>query len=66
MNINVGDRLKMKKPHPCGSDSMLVLRVGMDFKLRCLGCGHEIIAPRAKIEKRIKKIEAAEKENMNA
>ncbi len=56
MNINVGDRLIMKKNHPCGSNTFLALRVGMDFKLRCEGCGHEIMASRAKIEKRIKKI----------
>ena len=56
MNINVGDRLIMKKNHPCGSNTFLTLRVGMDFKLRCEGCGHEIMVPRVKIEKRIKKI----------
>ena len=56
MNINVGDRLIMKKNHPCGSNTFLVLRVGMDFKLRCEGCSHEIMVPRVKIEKRIKKI----------
>ena len=56
MNINVGDRLIMKKNHPCGSNTFLVLRVGMDFKLRCEGCSHEIMAPRVKIEKRVKKI----------
>ena len=56
MNINVGDRLIMKKNHPCGSNTFLVLRVGMDFKLRCEGCSHEIMVSRVKIEKRIKKI----------
>jgi hypothetical protein len=47
----------MKKPHPCGSFSWLVLRIGMDFKLRCTGCGHEVMLPRAKVEKNIRKIE---------
>ena len=60
MDIHVGDKLKMKKKHPCGSDNWLVLRVGMDFKLRCLGCGHEIMSPRNNIEKNIKKVERAE------
>ena len=41
MDIHVNDILKMKKPHPCGSQGWLVLRVGMDFKLRCQGCGHD-------------------------
>ena len=52
----VGDRLEMKKPHPCGSCIFEVLRVGMDFRLRCEGCGHEFMAPRLKIERHIKKI----------
>lgn len=57
MDVSVGDTLVMKKEHPCGSNRFAVLRVGMDFKIRCEKCGREIMAPRAKIEKRIKKIE---------
>ena len=57
MDVGVGDKLIMKKPHPCGSKEFTVLRIGMDFKLRCLGCGHEIMAPRGKIEKNIKEIQ---------
>ena len=56
MDVKVGDKLIMRKAHPCGSKEFSVLRIGMDFKLRCLGCGHEIMAPRAKIEKNIKEI----------
>jgi len=56
MDIKVGDTLIMKKPHPCGDNRFVVLRIGMDFKLRCMGCSHEIMAPRSKIEKRIKNI----------
>lgn len=56
MDVWVGDRLKMKKAHPCGSDEFAVLRVGMDFKIKCSGCGREIMLPRLKCEKRIKKI----------
>jgi hypothetical protein len=58
MNINVGDILTMKKKHPCGSFKMAVLRSGMDFKLRCEGCGHEFMVPRSKIEKNIKSVES--------
>ena len=43
MDIQVGDTLKMKKEHPCGSKEMLVLRVGADFKLKCAGCGRDFI-----------------------
>ena len=56
MDIRVGDRLQLKKEHPCGSREWEVLRVGMDFKLRCLGCGHELMLPRSKAEKSVKKI----------
>ena len=56
MDIRVGDVLELKKPHPCGSKEWTVLRVGMDFKLRCVGCGHEVMVPRSKIEKSVKKV----------
>ena len=56
MDVNVGDILLMKKQHPCGSKVWRVLRVGMDIKLRCEGCGHELMLPRSKVEKAIKKI----------
>ena len=56
MDVRPGDILQMKKSHPCGSKTFLVLRSGMDFKIRCTGCGHEVMLPRAKIEKNIRKI----------
>lgn len=56
MDIRLNDILELKKEHPCGGKSWLVLRVGMDFRLRCTTCGHEIMVPRKKIEKNIKKI----------
>ncbi len=62
MDVRVGDRITVKKPHPCGSREFDVLRVGMDFKIKCRGCGHEIMLPRVKIEKNIKKILRDEEE----
>ena len=56
MDVRVNDILLMKKGHPCGSKEFLVLRSGMDFKLRCCGCGHEIMIPRSKAEKNIRNI----------
>lgn len=56
MIINVGDRVEMKKQHPCGGKEFTILRVGMDFKIKCNKCGHEVMVPRNKIEKNIKKI----------
>lgn len=57
MDVQVNDVLVMKKNHPCGENRFLVLRTGMDFKLRCLKCGRELMTPRSKIERHIKKIE---------
>ena len=56
MDIHVGDVLELKKEHPCGSRRWLVLRVGLDIKLKCLGCGHELMLPRSKAEKSIKRV----------
>lgn len=56
MDISKGDTLLMKKKHPCGSFEMEVLRSGMDFKLRCHGCGREFMIPRSKAEKNVKKV----------
>ncbi len=63
MDICKGDILTMKKKHPCGSDKMLVLRSGMDFKLKCIGCGHEFMVPRLKAEKNIKNVNKDNREN---
>ena len=60
MDVRLGDVLTLKKKHPCGSDRWEVLRIGADFKLRCLGCGREVMGPRQKYEKQIKKLERNE------
>ena len=62
MEIKLKDRLVMKKSHPCGCNTFKVTRIGMDFKLVCEGCGHEIIIPRVQAEKNIKKIISADGE----
>ena len=56
MDLHLHDKVEMKKPHPCGSTHWEILRVGMDIKLKCLGCGHERMLPRSKAEKSIRKI----------
>jgi len=60
MKVNVGDMVTVKKQHPCGSNEFSVLRIGMDFKLKCVGCGRELMMPRTKAEKMIKKITLCE------
>lgn len=56
MDIKLNDILVMKKEHPCGGKEFLVLRVGMDFRVRCVKCNREVMVPRQKIEKNIKKV----------
>ncbi len=60
MDIRVGDVITMKKNHPCGENRFLILRSGMDFRMRCLGCGHEVMVPRVKAEKNIRSVERNE------
>lgn len=54
-SLAVGDKIALKKPHPCGSHDWQILRVGMDFRLQCLGCGRQVMLPRTELEKRIVK-----------
>ncbi|MDY2790059.1 MAG: DUF951 domain-containing protein [Lachnospiraceae bacterium] len=54
MKFDIGQVIKMKKPHPCGANEWEILRVGMDFKLKCKGCGHEVMLTRKLVEKNFK------------
>ena len=66
MDVRIGDVVTMKKPHPCGDKRWLILRIGADFRMRCLGCVHEMMAPRFKIEKNIRNIERNEKSSTDS
>ena len=52
----VGDIVKLKKQHPCGSSEWEILRVGADFRLKCTGCGHQIMIARKLVEKSTKEL----------
>ena len=65
MDVRVGDVLELKKEHPCGSRRWTVLRVGMDFRLKCQGCGREVMLPRRKAEAALKKVLPAEKKEVS-
>lgn len=54
MSFSVGETVRMKKPHPCGGYEFKILRVGIDFKIECLTCGHKIMLSRVKFEKGVK------------
>ena len=56
MDLKLNQKVELKKQHPCGSKVWTILRVGMDIKLKCSGCGHELMLPRSKAEKAIKKL----------
>ncbi len=57
MEILLNDILTLKKPHPCGNREWKVLRTGADLRIKCQGCGHELLLPRHKIEKQIKNLQ---------
>ncbi|MGQ9730383.1 MAG: DUF951 domain-containing protein [Candidatus Zipacnadales bacterium] len=54
LKINPGDRVRLKKPHPCGCHEWEILRAGADLKMKCLGCGRIVARPRSCIERRIR------------
>jgi len=56
MKLNLGDVVELKKSHPCGSKQWEIMRTGADFRIKCLGCSHQVMIERPKFEKSIKKI----------
>ena len=56
MKFFVGDVVRMRKLHPCGGTDWEVLRVGMDFRIKCLKCGHVVLLPRPKFERAVKTV----------
>lgn len=56
MDFNIGDIVTLKKKHPCGGFDWEILRVGMDFRIKCIECGHILMLPRTKFEKSVKKV----------
>lgn len=55
-DFQVGNIIKLKKKHPCGSYEWEILRVGADFRLKCAGCGHQVMLARSLVEKNLKGI----------
>ncbi|MFZ5816182.1 MAG: DUF951 domain-containing protein [Bacillota bacterium] len=54
VRYEIGDVVRLKKPHPCGSDRWEIYRTGIDFGLKCQGCGHRVMIPRPKFEKSVR------------
>jgi hypothetical protein len=64
-HFQVGQVVQLKKTHPCGSDRWLILRIGMDFRIKCQQCGRSILIPRSRFERRVKQVVAAEETEMS-
>lgn len=60
MDVQVGDIIRLKKAHPCGTAEWEVLRTGIDFRIKCMGCGHMLMLPRKDVEKNIREIKKKE------
>ncbi len=56
LQLHIGDVVRLKKPHPCGNDRWEILRVGADFRLKCLGCGRLVMLPRTELERRVREV----------
>lgn len=54
--FQLGDVVQMKKPHPCGTNEMQIIRMGMDIRIKCVHCKHSVMIPRSKFEKKLKKV----------
>jgi hypothetical protein len=63
MEVLPGDTIQLKKKHPCGSDEWLVLDIGVDFRLRCIGCDRLLLIERAKLERKIKSLSSSRNDN---
>ncbi|MGI6189762.1 MAG: DUF951 domain-containing protein [Clostridiales bacterium] len=56
VQYSIGDIVQTRKQHPCGNDKWEIIRVGADFKIKCLNCGRVVMFDRENFEKRVKKI----------
>ncbi|MBE3569471.1 MAG: DUF951 domain-containing protein [Bacillales bacterium] len=58
------DIVEMKKQHPCGTNRWKIIRMGMDIRIKCQGCGHSVLIPRKEFVKKMKRVlESADQEN---
>ncbi len=52
----LGQVVRMKKGHPCGANSWQIIRIGMDFRIKCMHCGRSVLIPRSRFERRVKSV----------
>jgi len=58
-NFSLGQRVVMKKPHPCGTNEWTIIRLGMDIRIKCAHCGRSVLIPRGKFERRVKEVKGS-------
>lgn len=63
-SFGLHDVVEMKKPHPCGTNRWSIIRMGMDIRIKCLGCDHSVIIPRKEFSRKLKKILEQKSESM--
>ncbi|WP_243387215.1 DUF951 domain-containing protein [Bacillus kexueae] len=54
--FELNDVVEMKKPHPCGENRWKIIRMGMDIRIKCEGCGHSVLMPRREFARKLKKV----------
>ncbi|SDZ65189.1 hypothetical protein SAMN05421736_12526 [Evansella caseinilytica] len=54
--FDLHDVVEMKKPHPCGENRWQIVRMGMDIRIKCVGCGHSVMLPRKEFTKKMKRV----------
>ena len=64
MKYKIGDQVIMKKNHACGTNLWVITRVGVDIKIKCVKCNHEIMLDRLEFEKKLKRIIGDNSENV--
>jgi len=60
--FDLHDIVEMKKPHPCGENKWRIIRMGMDIRIKCLGCDRSVLIPRNEFQKKLKKVIASKNE----
>ena len=64
LHFELNQVVELKKPHPCGSRTWLIVRTGIDFGLKCEGCGHRILIPRKTFERAVKRVVSADPKSL--
>ena len=65
LEVKLGDKLQLKKAHPCGSYEWEVVRMGADIGIRCLKCRRKVVLTRSTIERKVKTVQGSKSKIQN-